>query len=125
MTTDTDLLNELKKISKILTISNGSSLEIELTKYATTRERKIIWVLIDGENHADDIAKIINKTKSGVDIFLKSLERAELVEKRKYGSPPVRMLDYVPSEWIQLIPKKIDELQPDNTDKQTEDEQNG
>ena len=124
MTNDEEILKELKKISKIMTLVNGNALETELAKYATTSERKIIWALIDGKNLTEDIARIINKTKSAVDIFLKILERAELVEERKYGVPPVRMLDHVPSEWIQLIPK-TGEPQTYSTDKQIEDEQNG
>lgn len=124
MIIDEDALKELRKISKIITISNGSALETELAKYATTNERKIIWVLIDGKNPAENIAKTINKTKRTVDLFLGILENAELIEERKYGVSPVRLLDYVPPEWIQLIPK-TGEPQTDSTAKQIEDEQNG
>ena len=124
MTTDTELFKELKKISKILTISNGSVLETELSKYATTDERKIIWTLIDGKNNTEDIIKIINKTKRTVDTFLSILEKAELIEERKYGVPPVRRLDYIPSEWIQLMPKQSEESQS-SVNKQTENEENG
>lgn len=123
MTTDTDILNELKKISKILTISNGSAVETELSKYATTDERKIMWALIDGKNTTEDITKIINKTKRTVDTFLSILEKAELIEERKYGVPPIRRLDYIPSEWIQLIPKQSEESQS-SVNKQTENEEN-
>jgi len=124
MAIDTDLLNELKKISKILTISNGSAVETELSKYATTDERKIIWALIDRKNTTEDIAKIINKTKRTVDTFLSILEKAELIEERKYGIPPTRRLDYIPSEWIQLMPKQSEESQS-SVNKQTENEENG
>lgn len=124
MATDEDILKELKKISKIITLSSGPALEKELTKYATTNERKIIWILIDGKNSVEDIAKIICKTKSAVDIFLKILERVELIEGRKYGVPPTRNLDYVPSDWIQLIPKQSEEPQSEKENKQTEVEQN-
>lgn len=126
MTTDEDALKELRKISKIITISNGSALETELAKYVTSSERKIIWALLDGKNHPEDIAKIINKTKSAVDIFLRILEKAELIEERKYGVPPVRMLDYIPSDWIQLLPKTTDKSESENSiNKHTNGEQNG
>jgi len=124
MPTDTDLLNELKKISKILTLSSGSVLEKELSKYATTDERKIIWVLIDGKNNAEDIAKMINKTKRAVDAFLSTLEKAELIDERKYGVPPIRRLDYIPSEWVPLVPKQPEES-PSPNNKQDKDEKNG
>lgn len=120
-----DILKELRKISRVITISNGPALETELAKYANTNERKIILALIDGKQKAEDIAKQIGKTKRAVDQFLELLEKAELIEERKYGVPPVRILDYVPSEWIQLIPKKTEKSQLENTDKQAEGKKNG
>lgn len=125
MTFDEEILKELKKISKIITISNGSALQAELTKYATTNERREIWVLIDGKNSTEDIAKAINKTKRTVDTFLSILEQAELIEERKYGVPPVRLIDYVPVEWIQLISKQTEETQTTNETKNEEVKKDG
>ncbi len=47
-------LGELRKISKILALANAQALENELSKYATTNERKKVWVLINGERMPDD-----------------------------------------------------------------------
>lgn len=99
-----DVLKELKKISKIMTLSNGKALETEIAKYASTNDRKKIWVLIDGKKQSDEIAKIIGVTKRAVDIFLKILEDATLVE-REFNKPPTRILDYVPVDWIELLQK--------------------
>lgn len=85
-----------------MTLSNGEKLEIEIGKYATTAERKKVWVLLDGKNQSDDIAKVIGKTKRAVDIFLKILEDANLVE-RPYNKPPTRILDYVPATWVEMV----------------------
>ena len=52
------------------------------------------------------------------------LEQAELLEERKYSVPPIRKLNYIPSEWIQLTPKQSDGPQA-STYKQTEEKQNG
>ena len=106
MVSDTEL-KELKKISKLLTISNGDKIEKELEKYATTDERKIIWTMIDGKNQTEDIAKLIKKTKRALDTFLNILEKAELIEERQYGVPPVKILDYVPADWITLLQKSV------------------
>ncbi len=124
MTTDPDILNELKKISKILTISNGKSLETELAKYANTKERKITWVLINGKRKTDEIAKIVGQTKRSVDLFLDVLEDAELLDERKYGVPPRRKLEFIPEEWIVLIPKKPtnDNTESKDTEIQKEDD---
>lgn len=102
---DEEILKELKKISKIITISNGSVIEKELSKFATTDKRKQIWTLIDGKRNSDQIAKEIGITNQAVVITLQHFESAELVEERKYGIPPKRVLDYVPAEWIELLPK--------------------
>lgn len=97
-----DVLTELKKISKILTLSNGKMLEIEIAKYASTNDRKKIWVLIDGVRQADDIVKTSGLTQAPVYKFLKILEDSGLIE-RQHGKPPQRLLDYVPAGWIELV----------------------
>lgn len=115
MPVDEEILKELKKISKIITISNGSSIERELSKYATSDDRKKIWVLIDGNRNSDQISKEIGVTKRAVDMALQSFENASLIEERKYGVPPKRVVDYVPAEWIDLLsknPKSAEEAKP-------------
>lgn len=102
MSNDEEILKELKKISRIMTLSNGSIIEKELEKYATSEDRKKIWVLIDGTKQSDDIAKIIGKTKRAVDIFLQTLEGVSLVE-RPYNKPPTRSMEYVPASWAALL----------------------
>ena len=102
MATDDDILKELQNISKMITISNGSSIEKELKKYVTSEDREKIWVLIDGKNQVNEIAKIVSRTRRAVDIFLKILEGAGLVE-RPYNKPPIRRLDYVPPSWTKFL----------------------
>jgi len=105
-------LEELKKISKILALVNAEALEIELSKYATTDERKRIWVLIDGKRMSKDIAASSGVTRRAVDLFLKSLERAELIESA-WGKPPKRILDFVPASWLDLV--KPEEVKVEET----------
>lgn len=102
MSNDEDILKELKKLNKIMTLSNGPNLEAKIEKYATSNNRKKIWVLIDGKKQSDEIAKNIGLTKSAVDIFLKILEDAILVE-RQFNKPPTRVLDYVPAKWVEIL----------------------
>jgi len=105
-------LTELKKISKILTMVNAETIENELAKYATTDERKKIWVLIDGKRMSKDIATSSGVTRRAVDLFLKSLEVAELIES-EWGKPPKKIFDFVPAPWLDLI--KPDEVKPEET----------
>lgn len=96
------ILNELRKMSKILILSNGSKLEEELGRYATSDERKKMWVLIDGKRKTADIAKDVGTTTRSVERFLKILEDAELITERRYGEPPVKMIAYVPASWLEI-----------------------
>lgn len=99
-------LAELKKISKILILANARVLEDELSKYATSDDRKKVWVLIDGKRMSKEIAKSIGIKRRAVDTFLKILERAELIENPR-GKPPKRTVDYVPPAWLELIKVEV------------------
>ena len=99
-------LEELRKISKILTLVNAETIEKELSKYATTNDRKRVWVLIDGKRMSKDIAQSIGISIRAVDIFLKVLENAELIENPR-GKPPKRLLGYVPPPWLELVKVEV------------------
>lgn len=120
-----DELEELKKISKILTIANGSSLEKELEKYATTEDRKKIWVLIDGKNQTKEIMKRTGLYRRTIEKFLDQLETVDLIDERKYGIPPRRKLDYIPPTWSSLIPSNIQENKSDTTESKQTGENSG
>jgi len=101
--TDGDLvLEELKRISKILTLAHGELLEKELSKIATTDERKEIWVLIDGVKLPTDLAKDVGVSVRSINRFLAMAEKAGLIEN-PWGKPPKRKIDYVPAKWVELI----------------------
>lgn len=110
---DEEILKELKKISKIVTLANGQQLEAALATYATNEDRKKIWVLIDGKRQPDDIVKASGLKKSAVYGFLKILEDSELIE-RQHGRPPKRLLEYVPAKWVAMI-----QVEPDSAEKET------
>jgi len=101
-----DELKELKQITKILMLANAEILKNELKQYATTDNRKIIWVLIDGTRMSKDIARSIRDiTEDAVNKFLQLLEKANLIENPP-RKPPVKLLDYVPPEWLALFEKE-------------------
>ncbi|MCD6240819.1 hypothetical protein J7K27_04770 [Candidatus Bathyarchaeota archaeon] len=84
-------LAELRKISKILILANAKAIENELSKYATTDERKKVWVLIDGKRMSKDIAQLAGIKRRAVDVFLQTLETAGLIENPR-GKPPKKYL---------------------------------
>jgi len=118
-------LKELKKISKILLLANAKVIENELSKIASTNDRKKIWVLMDGNRMPGDIAREAGVTAMTVSIFLNAGIAAELVEYKK-GDPPKRVLDYVPPSWIELMKTQVSveakETSQQKHDKPTEGE---
>jgi hypothetical protein len=95
-------LKELKKISKILLLANAAVVEAELSKIATTNDRKKMWALMDGIRMPADIAQEAKVTAMTVSYFVNAGKAAELIEYKK-GEPPKRILDYVPPSWIDLV----------------------
>lgn len=97
-----EVINELKKISKILLFTNGNAIETELSKILATKERRMMWALTDGIKLPKEIAKVVNVSPMSVSRFLNLTVSAGIVEYDR-GRPPVRVLDYVPAEWIELL----------------------
>ncbi|MCW4010078.1 MAG: hypothetical protein NWF05_05605 [Candidatus Bathyarchaeota archaeon] len=98
-----DELKELKKISKILTLANAELLEKTIADYASTNERKMIWVLIDGVRFPKDMASEIGNIKvRAIEIFLEELEKAQLIENPKRKAAE-KLIEYVPPSWITLL----------------------
>lgn len=97
-----DELIELRKIAKILTMVNAEALERELSKYATSVERKKAWVLINGIRMPPEIGEMSGMRLRTIQDFLKILVDAGLVSNVR-GNPPKKLLDFVPASWIELI----------------------
>ncbi len=97
-----EILNELKKISKILVLTNGAELEKQLEKYATNEDRKKVWVLIDDNRQVDDILRESGLKQRAVYNFLKNLEDAQLIA-REFNKPLTKTIDFVPASWLELI----------------------
>lgn len=101
-TGDDLILSELKKISKILMLSNAPIIEIELSKIVISDSRKKIWVLINGKRMPKDLARETGVTQMAVSKFLSTSTTAELIEYTQ-REPPSKILDYVPPSWIELV----------------------
>lgn len=126
MTNQDATLKELKSILKVLILANANAIKKELSKIATTNERKKIWVLIDGKRMPKDIAKETGVTQMAISYFLNAGAVAGLIEYIK-GKPPRRIIDYVPAAWIDLV--KLPPLEPNeekpNTSQNSESEKKG
>ena len=103
-----EILSELRKLNKLMTLAYSDKITRELVKIASTNERKMIWGLIDGGRRSQDIADLIGISKRSVDRILKMLEDSGLIEN-PWGRPARRLFDYVPTEWLGLLPSDIEE----------------
>lgn len=99
---DSSILNELKKISKILLLANSTQLDKELGKIADNDARKKMWVLIDGKRMPKDIATEVGVSLATVSRFLDSASAADLVSYAA-KKPPLKVLDYIPPSWLNLV----------------------
>jgi hypothetical protein len=102
MAENDETLKELRLIRKVLILSNSDTIEKEISKVATTDDRKKMWVLIDGKSMPRDIAVAIGVTRRAVTYFLENASTAGFIEYTPH-SPPKKILDYVPQKWIGLV----------------------
>jgi len=109
---DIDVINELRKISKLLTFAYSDKKESELEKIVTTDERKVFWVLIDGHRNSDEISEISGASARSVQRFQKLAQEAGLINNPK-RKPASKIFDYVPPAWIELVPKEPNEESED------------
>src|SRR5260370_40875362 len=105
-----EMLRELRRISKVLIMSNAPVIEKELSKIASSDDRKRLWISMDGNRMPKDLASRVGVTRMAVSVFLNAGIAASLVEYEK-GKPPRRLLDYVPPAWLSLVklPVEADE----------------
>lgn len=103
-----DILNELKKTNKLLILAYADKIENQLEKVASSKERKTIWVLLNGTNDNKELSKITKLSIRGIQNILKEYEDCELINNPR-GKPATRKIDYVPPSWIELLPKEQEE----------------
>ncbi|MHA1757419.1 MAG: hypothetical protein ACTSVV_11655 [Promethearchaeota archaeon] len=101
-----EILNELKMIKNLLIITNKELIENFLESIITTQKRKLMWCLINGENTTKKIAEMTKTTTRAVQYFLSDLFDFGLIALTK-NSPPKKILNYIPPEWLKLKEKEL------------------
>lgn len=96
---DAEALRELKNIKKILLLANAKSVEVEISKVASTPARRKMWVRLDGTRSTKQLADELGVSQRGVQVFLKDARTTGLVDLD--GELPRRALDYVPPQWLE------------------------
>jgi len=96
------ILQELRRISKLLTLANASIIEAELNKIANTDPRKKMWILMNGIKMPKDLAAASGVSSMAVSNFLSAALALNLIEYAP-RQPPQRALDYIPPTWLSLV----------------------
>ena len=101
------LYEEIVKIRQLLEMTVKDTLEKELERILTTKERKIVWALSDGFTDTKTIAEKAGISQRAVQITVKDLQNADLLVVARRGFPK-RKFDHVPSKW-KYMKKREDE----------------
>ena len=81
------LLEEFIVVRRLLQFMAQDQLRKRMENVISTDSRKKMWDLMDGNLSTTEIAKKTNVSQRAVQLFIKDLEKLELVEMKKRGYP--------------------------------------
>jgi len=93
---------QLDGVYRLLEIQTRPQIEATLQKLATTKERRKVWILSDGERKTEEIARLSGNAIRTVQVFVQEADRAGLMDTRKRGTPR-RRFDVIPADWAPLV----------------------
>ena len=92
------MAEKLTSIERYLKFMARASIVEEIKRVATTEKRQLMWILCDGKNTTEEIAKRVKASVRAVQYFIEEAEQAGLIEFEKRGHPK-RICDIFPPEW--------------------------
>jgi len=92
------MVEKLTLIERYLRFMARSSIVEEIKRVATTEKRQLMWILCNGENNTEEIARRVKASVRAVQYFVEEAEQAGLIEFEKRGYPK-RICDIFPPEW--------------------------
>jgi hypothetical protein len=98
------IFRELKSIKAILAFSNFKIIEEKLGEIIRTKPRRLIWIYCDGERTQTEIASLVGVTQQAVSLFVNEAEVVGIIDNS--GKGPLRVIDYIPPLWMDLIANK-------------------
>ena len=99
------IIQELKNIKAILAFSNSKLIEDKLNTIIRTKARKLLWIHCDGKKTQTDLANLVDVSQPAVSVFVNLTQKAGLMDNSPSGCP-YRVLDYIPSTWLELLEDK-------------------
>jgi len=99
------LLSEIKEevslIRRYLEFQITDFVKDQLDKIASTSERKMIWISLDGTKTTQEIAEEAGISIRTVQHFIKQLRELDLIADKRRGCPQ-RRIDIIPSNWEKI-----------------------
>ncbi len=92
----------LDGIYRLLEIQTRPQIEAILQKLSTTKERRKVWILCNGERKTEDIARLSGNSLRSVQLYVQEAERLGLMDTSKRGCPR-RRFNVTPTDWSPLI----------------------
>ncbi len=108
------LLKEMNEHLRAIRVLNEIQLrgpvKSELSKLASSVDRKRIWMLCDGATSTTEIAKSVGVSKRAVQYFVQDGLKSGLVSVDRRGYPR-RTIDWVPPDWqLSVRGSRIEEV---------------
>lgn len=95
---------EISIIKGIFVVSNYDSIVNNLQKVFTTKDRKLMWIYLDGKKTQYDIAKLVGKTQAAVSLFISHGKEFGLIDDSEGQAK--KTINIIPSSWLDLKKKK-------------------
>jgi hypothetical protein len=95
-------INEnLKVLRKLKEIELRGPVKNELSAFASSRERRKMWIFSDGKASTTEIAKRVGVSQRAVQYYVQDGLKAGFLRLDRRGFPS-RTIDWVPPEWESL-----------------------
>jgi len=95
-------INEsLKVVRKLTEIQLRGPIKDELAEFASSKERRKMWMLCDGALSTIEISKQVGVSPRAVQYFVQDGLKAGFVRVDRRGYPS-RTIDWIPPEWEKI-----------------------
>lgn len=88
----------LEGIYRLIELQVRPQLEAAIQRLATTKERRKVWILADGQRKTEEISRLSGSALRTVQVFVQEADRAGLIDASRRGYPR-RRFEVIPAEW--------------------------
>lgn len=89
----------LEGIYRLIELQTRPQLEAAIQRLATTKERRKVWILSDGQRKTEEVSRLSGSALRTVQVFIQEADRAGLMDTNRRGYPR-RRFDVIPTGWV-------------------------